>query len=72
MWLGRVFVGGNLESLEDPGVGYICEFLVVYLPGLLTGTSYNWAGVFFPMERVAWGLWTDCLSGLLAGFCCFL
>lgn len=24
------------------------------------------------MERVAWCLWAECVSGLLAGFCCFL
>lgn len=50
MWLGRVFVGGNLESLEDPVVGYLCGFLVVYLPGLLTGTSYNLAEGFCPRK----------------------
>ena len=54
MWLGRVFVGGNLESLEDPEVGYLCGFLVVYLFGLLTGTSYNWEGGFFPRKWREW------------------
>lgn len=54
MWLGRIFVGGNLESLEDPGVGYLCGLLVVYLPGLLTGTSYNWAAGFCPRKWREW------------------